>query len=234
MVLLYAFPLLARFENTTFGILKLWPCWWGLRYLVCTLLMAGIYFLMGWVVVNLFTPAFLLGFGCCAMLCFFPAGQHHPRHWRPTRTLRLQPKTLRAKRMEKTKMPRMNERARQDWATLRSLHGKKRLEHIWSYYKLPIVIAADPVLHGSYAVYRQATKKEDVLYLALINIAPGDTLTEQLTAGFARDQGLTGKQQVYLYSGLLLSESEGADEEYVMPPKCGSCRPSPPSGWTLS
>ena len=68
---------------------------------------------------------------------------------------------------------------------------------------------------AGYAVYRQATKKEDVLYLALVNIAPGDTLTEQLTAGFARDQGLTGKQQVYLYSGLLLSESEGADEEYV-------------------
>ena len=65
VVLLYAFPLLARFENTTFGILKT-ALLVGLRYLVCTLLMAGIYFLMGWVVVNLFTPAFLLGFGCCA------------------------------------------------------------------------------------------------------------------------------------------------------------------------
>ena len=63
-------PLLARFENTTFGILKT-ALLVGLRYLVCTLLMAGIYFLMGWVVVNLFTPAFLLGFGCCAMLCSF-------------------------------------------------------------------------------------------------------------------------------------------------------------------
>ena len=99
-------------------------------------------------------------------------------------------------------MPRMNERARQDWATLRSLHGKKRLEHIWSYYKLPIIIALILLYMAGYAVYRQATKKEDVLYLALVNIAPGDTLTEQLTAGFARDQGLTGKQQVYLYSGL--------------------------------
>ena len=33
--------------------------------------MAGIYFLRVGVVVNLFTPAFLLGFGCCAMLCSF-------------------------------------------------------------------------------------------------------------------------------------------------------------------
>ena len=70
IVLLYAFPLLARFENTTFGILKA-SLLVGLRYLVCTLVMAGIYFLMGWIVVYLFTPAFLLGFGCCAMLCSF-------------------------------------------------------------------------------------------------------------------------------------------------------------------
>ena len=57
-------------RTPTFGILKT-ALLVGLRYLVCTLLMAGIYFLMGWVVVNLFTPAFLLGFGCCAMLCSF-------------------------------------------------------------------------------------------------------------------------------------------------------------------
>ena len=67
VVLLYAFPLLARFENTTFGILKT-AMLVGLRYLVCTLLMAGIYFLMGWVVVNLFTPAFL-NWGLAAARC---------------------------------------------------------------------------------------------------------------------------------------------------------------------
>lgn len=70
IVLLYAFPLLARFENTTFGILKT-SLLVGLRYLVCTLLMAAIYAAMFWVVVWVFTPAFLLGFGCCAMLCSF-------------------------------------------------------------------------------------------------------------------------------------------------------------------
>ena len=66
-----------------------------------------------------------------------------------------------------------------------------------------------------YVAYRQTTKKEDVLYLALVNLAPGSELTQQLTEGFAEQQGLTEKQQVYLYSGLLLSESEGADQEYV-------------------
>ena len=69
-------------------------------------------------------------------------------------------------------MPRMNERARQDWATLRSLHGKKRLEHIWSYYKLPIVIALILLYMAGYAVYRQATQNERALLLALFHLAP--------------------------------------------------------------
>lgn len=70
IVLLYAFPLLARFENTTFGILKT-AFLVGVRYLFCTLLMAAIYGIMGYVVVFVFTPAFLLGMGLCAMLCSF-------------------------------------------------------------------------------------------------------------------------------------------------------------------
>ena len=214
VVLLYAFPLLARFENTTFGILKTallvgsaLPCLHAAdgRHLFFDGLGGG---------QPLYPPPSCWGLAaaqCSVLSCWSTSSTPLAA----TRTLRLQPKTLRAKRMEKTNMPRMNERARQDWATLRSLHGKKRLEHIWSYYKLPIIIVLILFYMAGYAVYRQATKKEDVLYLALVNIAPGDTLTEQLTAGFARDQGLTGKQQVYLYSGLLLSESEGADEEYV-------------------
>ena len=66
-----------------------------------------------------------------------------------------------------------------------------------------------------YAAYRHVTKKEEVLYLGLVNITAGSDLTEQLTTGFAEAQGLTKKQQVDLLSGLLLSESEHAEEQYV-------------------
>ena len=109
----------------------------------------------------------------------------------------------------------MNDQSKKNWETLRRLHGKKRLEHIWTYYKLPIVLVLVLAYIVGYVAYRQATKKEDVLYLALVNLAPGSDLTYQLIEGFAEQQGLTEKQQVYLYSGLLLSESEGADQEYV-------------------
>lgn len=43
----------------------------GVRYLFCTLLMAAVYGIMGYVIVFVFTPAFLLGMGFCAMLCSF-------------------------------------------------------------------------------------------------------------------------------------------------------------------
>ena len=70
IVLLYAFPLLARFENTTLGILRT-SFAVGVRYLFCTLLMAFVYAVMGWITVCVFAPAFLLGMGLCAMLCSF-------------------------------------------------------------------------------------------------------------------------------------------------------------------
>ena len=102
-----------------------------------------------------------------------------------------------------------------DRDTLRSLHGRKKWEHIWAYYKLPIAIVLIVVYILGYAAYRHVTKKEDVLYLGLVNITAGSELTEQLTTGFAEAQGLTKKQQVDLLSGLLLSESERAEEQYV-------------------
>ena len=102
-----------------------------------------------------------------------------------------------------------------DLETLRSLHGRKKWEHIWAYYKLPIAIALIVVYSFGYAAYRHLTKKEDVLYLGLVNVAVGSDLTEQLTTDFAENQQLTKKQQVNLLSGLLLTESENADEQYV-------------------
>ncbi len=102
-----------------------------------------------------------------------------------------------------------------DLDTLRSLHGRKRWEHIWAYYKLPIVIALIIVYIFGYAAYRHLTKKEDILYLGMVNVATGADLTEQLTTGFAENQQLTQKQQVNLLSGLLVTKSENADEQYV-------------------
>ncbi|WP_054742164.1 YesL family protein [Cellulosilyticum ruminicola] len=68
MILMYIFPLLARFQNTTFAMFKN-ALILSVRYLLCTILMALIYFAMLVIVVRFYTPAIIFGMGTCAFLC---------------------------------------------------------------------------------------------------------------------------------------------------------------------
>ena len=70
IVLMYIFPLLSRFENSIKAMF-LNSIMLGMRFLLCTALMAVIYVAMGYVVINLFTPAILFGEGLCALLCSY-------------------------------------------------------------------------------------------------------------------------------------------------------------------
>ena len=70
IVLMYIFPLLARFDNTTGAMFKN-ALFIGIRFLFCTVLMAAVYFIMLLVIVRIFTPAVIFGEGLCALLCSF-------------------------------------------------------------------------------------------------------------------------------------------------------------------
>lgn len=70
IVLMYIFPLLARFDNTVGAMFKN-ALFIGVRFLFCTALMAVIYFVMLLVVVRIFTPAVIFGEGLCALLCSY-------------------------------------------------------------------------------------------------------------------------------------------------------------------
>ena len=70
IILMYIFPLLARFENTVKAMF-LNSIMLGMRFLLCTALMAAIYFAMAFVVINIFTPAIIFGEGLCAILCSY-------------------------------------------------------------------------------------------------------------------------------------------------------------------
>lgn len=70
IVLMYIFPLLARFDNTSSAMLKN-ALFMGIRFLLCTILMAIIYFIMLLIVVRFFTPAVIFGEGLCALLCSY-------------------------------------------------------------------------------------------------------------------------------------------------------------------
>ena len=70
IILMYIFPLLARFQNTTMAMFKN-SIMIGMRFLLCTAIMAAIYFIMILVVVRIFTPIIIFGEGLCAMLCSY-------------------------------------------------------------------------------------------------------------------------------------------------------------------
>ena len=68
VILMYIFPLMARFDNTILAMFKN-SIIVGVRFLLCTVLMAVIYFLMAVVIIRIFTPAIIFGEGLCAFLC---------------------------------------------------------------------------------------------------------------------------------------------------------------------
>lgn len=70
VVLMYIFPLLARFDNTVSAMFKN-ALFMGIRFLLCTIVMTIIYFLMLLVIVRFFTPAVIFGEGLCALLCSY-------------------------------------------------------------------------------------------------------------------------------------------------------------------
>lgn len=70
IILMYIFPLLARFDNTVTAMFKN-SILLGMRFIFCTALMCAIYFLMALVIIRVFTPAILFGEGLCALLCSY-------------------------------------------------------------------------------------------------------------------------------------------------------------------
>lgn len=70
IVLMYVFPLMACFENTSLAMIKN-AFMIGMRFLICTALQAGVYFLMLLIAVRFFTPVLMLGEGLCALICSY-------------------------------------------------------------------------------------------------------------------------------------------------------------------
>lgn len=70
IIWMYIFPLLARFDNTVHAMFKN-ALMIGMRFLLCTVLMAAVYFGMTLIIIRFFTPAVLFGEGLCALLCSY-------------------------------------------------------------------------------------------------------------------------------------------------------------------
>ena len=109
------------------------------------------------------------------------------------------------------------EERRQRREGFRQMTPAKKLEHIWLYYKAPIlltILALGILVSG---VHRAATKKEPVVYLAYLNVSVGEDMEARLTEDYLTCRGLNPKRaEVRLYRNLYLSDNPAAsDHEYA-------------------
>lgn len=70
IISMYIYPLMAYFENTIPAMFKN-SIMIGMRYLICTAVMAVIYFAMACIVINLLTPLLIFAQGICVFLCSY-------------------------------------------------------------------------------------------------------------------------------------------------------------------
>ena len=99
----------------------------------------------------------------------------------------------------------------------RRMNAAEKLEYIFSYYKLPIVLFLILLYIAGYGIFKTISRKEVLLYVGFCNVAVSEELELALTDGFVTDTGDSPqKKQVYAYPNLYLSENpDPAYHEYA-------------------
>ena len=102
-------------------------------------------------------------------------------------------------------------------AAFRTMSLPEKLDHIYTYYKWPILLGLIALAILGSLLQRQLTKKEPLLYLALANVEVGEDLEDRLTGGFLRAVGADERrQEISLYRGLYLSgDSDTLNHQYA-------------------
>ena len=98
-----------------------------------------------------------------------------------------------------------------------SLSGKQKARYVWDYYKFPIAVCLICLYIVGYTVYGHFTKKEVLLYTALVNVSAGEQLTNELDGGFLDFLGAdVSKTELELYTGIGLTDDPDApNHEYA-------------------
>lgn len=74
-------------------------------------------------------------------------------------------------------------------ARFHALTPKQKLEHIWLYQKVPIILILIAVTILISGIHRAMTQKEPVLYVGFLNVAVGSELESELTECYLTDRG---------------------------------------------
>ena len=98
-------------------------------------------------------------------------------------------------------------------ASFKEMGLGKKIEYLYMYFKLPILLGLVALVLVCSLVYRHVTKKDVVLYSAHVNVAVGDALASYLDTDFIAALGENPKKaEVYLSQGLYLSNSASQED----------------------
>lgn len=98
-------------------------------------------------------------------------------------------------------------------SALQELKGKKKIQYILDYYKLPLILIGILIYAVCWITVRNWNQKENILYVGLVNVAPPEEMLMDLSDGYMDEREISKSDYaVYLYQNLFLSAD--ADSEY--------------------
>lgn len=102
-------------------------------------------------------------------------------------------------------------------AAFRAMGPAQKADYIFSYYKLPLVLALIVIVAVGSVAYRALTHKEPLLHVAFANVVPPEEVNEALTSGFVREMGADPRSsEVACYRELYLSaEANTSDHQFA-------------------
>lgn len=112
-----------------------------------------------------------------------------------------------------------NEAFQEEQQKLKNLKGMKKVQYIWDYYKIPIIVILAVTIGTVSYVRSVVSEKEALLYTTLIDMEFDDVLAENLDRNFVVDiLGLNpSRQEVFLSSSSYYTEEEAnANFQFAM------------------
>ena len=82
-------------------------------------------------------------------------------------------------------------------AAFHAMSPAKKAEHIYTYYKWPILLVLLALIVLGSVLHRQLTKKDPVLYLAFLNVSVGEDLERQLTADYLTEAEREARKETH-------------------------------------
>lgn len=95
----------------------------------------------------------------------------------------------------------------------RKMTAREKIDHIYTYYKWPILLGLVAMVILCSTIHRMVTRKDVVLYTAYVNVAVGADLESVLHEEYLNTAGMdTQKSQVFFYRDLYLSNDPSAED----------------------